>query len=68
MLNKVCDYYSLSGYKEYFGLKYTLVDEKGDHEIFWLDPFKLVGKQLKGNLIRFGFILFDDFVPPPFTK
>ena len=30
---KVCDHYNLHDYKEYFGLKYSLVDENGDHEI-----------------------------------
>ncbi len=77
ILCKVCDHYNLHDYKEYFGLKYSLVDENGDHEIviilnnffslnfqnltfffsiqFWLDPFKLVGKQLKdtNNVLTF---------------
>lgn len=47
VIERVCAHYNLHEYKEYFGLKYTLVDEHGDHEIFWLDPVKLVGKQLK---------------------
>ena len=33
VLNRVCDHYNLHEYKEYFGLKYTLVDDHGDHEI-----------------------------------
>lgn len=33
ILCKVCDHYNLHDYKEYFGLKYSLVDENGDHEI-----------------------------------
>lgn len=47
LLNKVCDHYNLNDYKEYFGLKYTLSDEKGNYEILWLDPLKLIGTQLK---------------------
>lgn len=55
VLLKVCDHYSLHEYKEYFGLKYTLVDDNGDHEIFWLDPLKTIGKQLRdtNNLLTF---------------
>jgi hypothetical protein len=51
----VCDHYNLNNYKEYFGLKYTLVDDKGDYEIFWLDPFKAIGKQLRdtNNVLTF---------------
>ena len=33
LLNKVCDHYNLNEYKEYFGLKFTLADEKGNYEI-----------------------------------
>lgn len=33
VLDRVCDHYNLHNYKEYFGLKYTLVDDSGDHEI-----------------------------------
>ncbi|CAF0924645.1 unnamed protein product [Brachionus calyciflorus] len=55
VIDRVCDHFSLTDYKEYFGLKYTLVDEKGDYEIFWLDPIKQVGKQLKNtnNILTF---------------
>lgn len=55
VLDKVCDHYNLHDYKEYFGLKYTLVDETGDHEILWLDSMKHVGKQLKdtNNILTF---------------
>lgn len=55
VIERVCAHYNLHEYKEYFGLKYTLVDEHGDHEIFWLDPVKLVGKQLKNtnNVLTF---------------
>jgi hypothetical protein len=51
----VCEHYNLTEYKEYFGLKYTLVDDKGDYEIFWLDPFKTVSKQLRdtNNVLTF---------------
>ena len=38
VLDMVCSYYSLLDYKEYFGLKYTLVDEHGDHEIVRRPP------------------------------
>lgn len=55
VLLRVCDHYNLHDYKEYFGLKYSLLDERGDHEIYWLDPLKLVGKQLKdtNNVLTF---------------
>jgi hypothetical protein len=55
VLDRVCDHYGLFDYKEYFGLKYTLVDDNGDHEIFWLDPLKTVAKQLKNtnNVLTF---------------
>lgn len=55
VLDRVCDHYNLHDYKEYFGLKYTLVDDSGDHEILWLDPMKYVGKQLKetNNVLTF---------------
>lgn len=55
VLDRVCDHYGLYDYKEYFGLKYTLVDDNGDHEIFWLDPLKTVVKQLKdtNNVLTF---------------
>ena len=33
VLEAVCNHYNLTDYKEYFGLKYTLVDDNGDHEI-----------------------------------
>lgn len=55
-MDKVCNHYNVSTYKEYFGLKYSLVDEAGDYEVFWLDPFKSVGKQLrdtKNNVLTF---------------
>jgi hypothetical protein len=47
VLDRVCEHYNLSEYKEYFGLKYTHVNSKGDHEIFWLDSLKTMHKQLK---------------------
>lgn len=55
VLDRVCDHYNLHNYKEYFGLKYTLVDDSGDHEILWLDSSKSVGKQLKdtNNVLTF---------------
>ncbi len=55
VLDRVCDHYNLHNYKEYFGLKYTLVDDNGDHEILWLDSEKCVGKQLKdtNNVLTF---------------
>lgn len=51
VIDRVCDHFSLTDYKEYFGLKFTLVDNKGDYEIYWLDPLKKVGKQLKSKFI-----------------
>ena len=33
VLNEVCNHYSLNEYREYFGLKFTIVDDNGDHEI-----------------------------------
>ncbi len=33
LITKVCDNYGLIAYKEYFGLKYTVTDEKDNHEI-----------------------------------
>lgn len=55
VLDKVCDHYNLHDYREYFGLKYTLVDDTGDHEILWLDLNKQIGKQLKdtNNVLTF---------------
>lgn len=53
--DRVCNHYNLHEYKEYFGLKYTLVDDNGDHEILWLDSNKQIGKQMKNtnNVLTF---------------
>ena len=55
VLEAVCNHYNLTDYKEYFGLKYTLVDDNGDYEVFWLDPLKTILKQLKdtNNVLTF---------------
>ena len=54
VLDKVCDHYSLHDYREYFGLKYTLVDDTGDHEIVSLIKLNstIVTDQLKANFIN----------------